>query len=180
MNGNHARRMDAAAAAVGATTEAFLAFLDALPAESAVQALAGGWTPAGHAAHLAMTNNLFRGILEDSPESNGIQPFKGQSAFPNEAWTMDSPPRAVTPPILVPPVGISRIKAAMQLADSLMPLQAAMTAAAPGRLSLCVQLPWAVVTVSQMCEWASGHTVRHLVQVTRELHLAATKAAAIG
>jgi hypothetical protein len=36
----------------------------------------------------------------------------------------------------------------------------------------CVRLPLASISVYQMCEWASGHTVRHLTQVNRELQIA--------
>ena len=39
----------------------------------------------------------------------------------------------------------------------------------------CVRLPWAAVSVYQMCEWAAGHTVRHIAQLNRELHYGATQ-----
>ena len=48
----------------------------------------------------------------------------------------------------------------------------AMTAAYITFLDHLLQLPWAVVSVLQMCEWG-GHTTRHLAQVNRELQLAA-------
>ena len=46
----------------------------------------------------------------------------------------------------------------------------------PAQGALCVQLPWNKISVYQMSEWATGHTLRHLSQVGRELHQSTLRA----
>lgn len=92
--------------------------------------------------------------------------------------------RAVTstpwyPPILIPPSAIGCGEAAALLRESGARLRPALAALDPQLAVHCVRLPWATVSVYQMCEWAAGHTLRHIAQVNREMHIAATRGAAI-
>ena len=180
MHANHAQRVGNAATAFDAATIAFLSFLDRLPDPTRMQRLPGGWTPAGHAAHLALTNDVFHSVVKGGAGCTGpIAPFEGASDYSDETWTMDAPPPAMAPPILIPPAGIGCGEAAAQLRESAARLRPALATLDP-RLGLyCVRLPWATVSVYQMCEWAAGHTLRHIVQVNRELQIAAMRGAAV-
>jgi hypothetical protein len=60
----HKDRVTAALVSLDAATAAFLAFLDRLPDTVAVQSLPKRWTPAGHASHVALTNDVFFGVLQ--------------------------------------------------------------------------------------------------------------------
>lgn len=173
MRSAHKDRVNAAMTLLDASTAAFLAFLDGLPETLAVQPLPERWTPAGHAAHVALTNNVFVGVLQGG---GPIAAVAGTSDFPDERWSMDVPPRGVVAPgILIPPPDIGRAAAAAQLRESAARLKPAIAALDEERAALCVQLPWNIVSVYQMSEWASGHTLRHLAQVNRDLQLAASR-----
>lgn len=180
MSQNHAHRVVAAATALDSATAAFLSFLSELPENTSVQALPGGWTPAGHAAHLALTNDVFFSVLQGGAGCTGpITPFQGTSDYSDSTWNMDAPPPAMAPPILIPPGGIGRADAAAHLRESARRLRPAIVGLDPELALHCVRLPWAAVSVYQMCEWAAGHTVRHIAQLNRELHHGATKAVVV-
>jgi hypothetical protein len=168
MNSNHAQRVAAAAVAFEAATDAFVSFFDRLSDSVSHARLPGGWTPAGHAAHLALTNDVFCGVLKGSAP---IVPFPGTSDYSDDTWTMDAPPAATAPPILIPPANIRGADAVAHLRASSVALRAAIDQLDADLARQCVRLPWAAVSVYQMCEWASGHTVRHIVQVNRELQI---------
>lgn len=173
MRSVHKDRVNAAITLLDASTAAFLAFLDHLPETLAVQALPERWTPAGHAAHVALTNNVFVGVLQGGGPLTAVE---GISDFPDAKWSMDAPPSGVVAPgILIPPEGIGRAAAAAQLRESAARLKPAIASLDEKRAALCVRLPWNVVSVYQMSEWASGHTLRHLAQVNRDLQLAASR-----
>lgn len=173
MKSVHKDRVTAAMTLLDASTAAFLTFLDRLSESLAVQALPARWTPAGHAAHVALTNNVFVGVLQGGGPPTAIE---GTSDFPEEKWSMDAPPSGVVAPgILIPPAGIGRADAAAQLRESVARLKPAIAALDETRAAMCVRLPWNVVSVYQMSEWASGHTLRHLAQVNRDLQLAASR-----
>lgn len=173
MKSVHKDRVAAAMTLLDASTAAFLTFLDRLPETLAVQALPERWTPAGHAAHVALTNNVFVGVLQGGGPLAAIE---GTSDFPDEKWSMDAPPRGVVAPgILIPPSGIGRADAARQLRESVARLKPAIASLDEKRAAMCVRLPWNVVSLFQMSEWASGHTLRHVAQVNRDLQLAASR-----
>jgi hypothetical protein len=173
MGAAHSDRMAAAATSLDAATAAFLAFLDRLPEDVAMQALPQRWTPAGHAAHVALTNDVFFGVLHGG---GPLAAFEGTSDFPDDRWSMDAPPGGVVAPgILIPAPGVAPTAAAAQLRASAARLKPAIAALDPMRATLCVRLPWNVVSLYQMCEWGGGHTMRHLSQVNRELQLAAAR-----
>ena len=120
---------------------------------------------------------MFTGVLLGG---GPIAACEGTPHFSDTQWHLDAPPTGVTAPsILIPPKGIQRAAAAAQLTASGVRLTPAIVAVDPALARLCVQLPWAVVSVYQMCEWGGGHTSRHLAQINRELQLAAMRPAPI-
>ncbi len=98
--------------------------------------------------------------------------------YSDGTWNMDAPPPTMAPPILIPPAGISRADAAAQLRESVARLRPVIAALDPTLALYCVCLPWAAVSVYQMCEWGSGHTIRHMVQMNRELQLGVMRGSA--
>lgn len=175
--GSHEARITAADRSLAASTAAFIAYLEQLPDRLAVESLPGGWTPAGHASHLTLTNDVFLGVLRGT---GPLTAFEAVSDFSDERWHLDAPPTGVVAPsILVPPSGIGCVEAIAQLRASIARLRPAITALDPTLAKQCVRLPWNVVSVYQMTEWAGGHTVRHLRQISRELQLAAAGGATV-
>jgi len=172
----HDLRVRAAAMSLDAATAAFLSFLNQLPESISDQQPAGGWSPAGHAWHLALTNDVFSGaLIGDGP----ITPVAGTSDFTDAQWSFAAPPRVAAPGILLPPAGATRADAAARLRDSATRLRPLIEALDASRATLTVQLPWNRVSVYQMTEWATGHTLRHLSQVGHELHLSGARASAV-
>src|SRR5258708_10139165 len=172
MSLNHVQRVTSVGTALDGAPAAFLSFLNGLRQATSLQPLPGGWTPAGHAAHLALTNDVFFSVVHGGLGCSGpIAPYEGPSDYSDGTWNMDAPPPAMAPPILIPPAGIGRADAAAQLRESVARLRPAIAPPGPQPAAYCVRLPWAVVSVYQMCEWGAGHTVRHIAQVNRELQL---------
>lgn len=172
MGSTHRDRVAAAVTSLEAATAAFVAFLDCLPEAAATQSLPERWSPAGHATHLALTNGVFFGVLQGG---GPLAAFEGTSDFADEKWSMAAPPGGVVAPdILIPPAGVGRAAATAQLRQSAARLKPAIASLDAKRATLCVRLPWNVVSLYQMSEWAGGHTLRHLAQVNRDLQLAAS------
>ena len=89
---------------------------------------------------------------------------------------MDAPPNGVVAPGIPDPSSRPWTRGGRGAAvESAARLKPAIAALDEKRAALCVQLPWNVVSLYQMSEWAGGHTLRHLSQVNRELQLAAAR-----
>ena len=46
----------------------------------------------------------------------------------------------------------------------------------PERARMAVRVPWATISLYQLVEWVSGHTIRHITQVNRERQLGVMQA----
>jgi hypothetical protein len=171
----HDARVFGALVLLESATEALLRFVAALPPSVATDTLVGGWTPAAHVWHVALTNDVFSGVLRgDGP----ITAASGDSDFTDAQWSFNSPPPVEAPGILMPPADASPSVAAERLHDSATRLRPLIEALDPSRGIETVQLPWGRISVYQMTEWAAGHTLRHLSQVGRELQRSAGRLAA--
>lgn len=172
MSAGHDARVRGAVVLLESATDALLGFVDALPEAVATGQLIGGWTPASHVWHVALTNDVFSGVLRgDGP----IAATDGRSDFTDTQWTFASPPPAVAPGILVPPADATPQTAAERLQDSVARLRPLIARLDPALGTETVQLPWGRITVYQMTEWSSGHTLKHLSQIGRELHRTAAR-----
>ena len=168
MSDTHDARVRSASLALEAATRAILGFVDAMPELRTAAPLIGGWTPAAHVWHVALTNDVFSGILTgDGP----IQAGPGMSDFADAQWSFNAPPLVPSPDILLPPPDARRDAAATRLRESVARLRPLIETVDPAHATLTVQLPWARVSVYQVVEWSAGHTLRHLSQIGRELHL---------
>lgn len=169
------QRLQSAASSLHASSTAFSAFLCTLAPERAVLPLPGGWSPAAHVLHVAMTNEVFTAVLAGT----GPLPLDDEpSDFGETDWSFAAPPPAVAPPLIVPDLAVSPEVATARLAESAAALATAIGVQSPTGVGRRVHLPWGRVSLLQMCEWATGHTLRHVSQVGRELQLAAARAQA--
>jgi hypothetical protein len=169
----HDARVRAASLSLEAATQAILGFVNAMPESKATDVLVGGWTPAGHIWHVALTNEVFIGILTGR---GPITAGPGTSDFADAAWSFNAPPNCTAPDILLPPPDARRDAAARRLGESVTRFRPLIEALDPSLATQTVQLPWARVSVHQVVEWAAGHTLRHLSQVGREMHLSVSGA----
>lgn len=172
MSSATAPRLQAAASSLRAATAAFSGFLGRLPGHQAMLARPGQWSPAAHGLHVALTDEVFAMVLA------GTAPLTvddGPSDFAGDAWSLAAPPRAIAPSVLVPALDVTPAVAAARLAEASAGLAAAIELADTQTVARRVHLPWARVSVLQMCEWSAGHTLRHLSQVARELQQAAAR-----
>lgn len=168
-------RLRAAAQLLRASTDAFVSFLSGLPDTDAEAPLPGRWSPAGHGYHVALTNGVFAAVIAGTAP---LKMFEGTPDFSDEAWNFDAPLRVAAPAIIVPPADVTKAAAIAKLEAEAAALTRAMSTLDQARTALCVQLPWAAVSILQMCEWSAGHTLRHLSQVGREMQQAAAGTAA--
>ena len=173
MSSTYEPRIQSAALSLSAATAAFLGFLQTLPDETANTPLPGGWTPGGHAWHLALANEVFRDTFTGA---GGLPTFDGVSDFTDETWSFNAPPLVGTPASMAPPAIVDSTAAGSKLTESTRELVRAIEAMTPERSALCVKL-WNTVTLLQLAEWSTGHTLRHLSQIGRELQLSAAGAA---
>jgi hypothetical protein len=168
-------RLQSAASSLHASSSAFSAFLRGLAPERAVLPLPGGWSPAAHVLHVAMTNEAFAAVLAGTvPLTVDDEP----SYYGDTDWSFAAPPPAVAPPLIMPDLAVTPEVAAARLAESAAALATAIGFQSPAGLRRRVHLPWGRISFLQMCEWATGHTLRHVSQVGRELQLAAARAQA--
>jgi hypothetical protein len=176
MSLTHDARLRGATLSLEAATHALAGFIELLPEQIAASRLIGGWTPAAHVWHVALTNDLMGAVMRgDAP----IQAVPGVPDFTDEQWSFASPPVGPAPDVLVPPLDVTASAAVKRLQASAAPLRPVIESLETQRAVLTVQLPWGCVSVYQLAEWAGGHTLRHLSQIGRELHVSALRAPAI-
>lgn len=176
MSAMHDARVRAASLSLEAATQAILSFVDAMPESRTTEALVGGWTPAGHVWHVSLTDDVFTGILTGR---GPITAGPGVSDFSDAEWNFNAPARAAAPDILLPPGDARRALASRRLRESVATLRPLIESLDPDLATQTVQLPWARVSVYQVVEWAAGHTLRHLSQVGREMHLSVSRSAVV-
>lgn len=168
MSATHDARVRSASLSLEAATQAILGFMDAMPELRTAEPLIGEWTPAAHVWHVALTNDVFSGILTGG---GPILAAPGTPDFTDAQWSFNAPPLVPSPDILLPPPDARRAPAVAKLRESVARLRPLIESLDRGRATLTVQLPWARVSVYQVVEWSAGHTLRHLSQIGRELHL---------
>jgi len=98
-------------------------------------------------------------------------PFRGESDFGDHSWNLDAPTMGVEAPgLLQHPLRVTRYEAVERIRSSAKRLSPLLERLAPEDGSeMCVQVPWAIISLYQLAEWAGGHTLRHLGQMKRAL-----------
>ena len=168
MSTSDSTRIQASATAFKTAADAFVAELERLTDDSAaVQPKDGGWTPAQIGMHLALSNELFAGVL------TGAVPMAQPAAagFVEDAQVFARVPNKVTTfPSLEPPAGVTRGEALERLRLANRQLLAAIESLAVARAKgQCVQLPFGLVSLHQFAEFTGAHMIRHTAQLQRAL-----------
>jgi uncharacterized damage-inducible protein DinB len=153
-----------AADAFEARTKDLVARLERFSDDAAIRHPAeGGWTPAQIAWHVALTNDLFTGVL------TGAMPYASPApAGFKETFSFDSiPPKLKTFPMLEPPVTATKSEALSRLQASTTNVASAMRGLSEERCGYCVNLPFGTLSMRQFGDFAVAHVVRHTKQIER-------------
>jgi hypothetical protein len=165
----HAERIAATAAAFEAAMARLLARIEATPNDIAERVPAdGGWSPAGIAWHVAMTNEQFAGLVEGSvPGANPPEADFEETPFAEITALVTGPLDA--PPKFHPPEGITREEALARARASRDRMLQAIRAMPQARGLWTVKSILGLVTVYQVGEWATAHVIRHNAQAKRTI-----------
>jgi hypothetical protein len=164
---SHDERLRANIKAFSDANERVLGRLERLQDDVAHRAPPGGWSAAQIGWHVAATSDWFADVLSGT---GALQAKPGRSDFEDGKFGPAVVPKAIAPGVLVPPAAAKRDDAIGRLRASgvrLRPAIAGLTAERGARD--CVTLPWATISLYQVCEWASGHALLHLGQMERVL-----------
>src|SRR5688572_9880920 len=165
----HQERIAATAAAFEAAMARLLARIEAAPDSIAERVPAdGGWSAAGIAWHVALTNEQFAGLVDGSvpgasPPEQGFEetPFAEIAAL--VTGPLDAPPR------FHPPVGLTRAEALARARASRDRMLQALRTMPESRGLWTVKSILGLVTVYQVGEWATAHVARHNAQAKRAI-----------
>ena len=165
----HEERIAATAAAFEAAMARFLARLEATPDSIAERVPAdGGWSAAGIAWHVALTNEQFAGMVEGSvPGARPPEPDFEERPFAE--ITSVVPDQLEAPPKFHPPEGITRADALARARASRDRMSQAIRAMPESRGLWTVKSILGLVTVYQVGEWATAHVARHNAQAKRAI-----------
>jgi len=158
--------MTAKADAFRRAMDTFIASIERLGDEAAVQAPAdGGWNAAQIAWHVAVTNELLAGVFEGTvpmaqPVPDGFEP--------DPDIFSKVPAKVQTFPQLEPPASASRVEALAKLRASIAPVVNAFETFSEERAKgYFVQFPMGPLTMYQFADFTVGHVTRHQGQLER-------------
>ena len=163
-------RLDGVLAAFDQANRRLVARLSGASGAEAVQASeSGGWTPAQIGAHVAAFNSLLAGVV--SGDAPGAQP--APDGFAETPWadlTVALQGRLETPDLLQPPSDVTREAALQALAEGAAQVAAAFGGLTEARARLTfTYAPVGTLTLPQVGEWMTAHTIRHNAQLKRVL-----------
>lgn len=166
MANSHETRIHNAVNAFEEANASMVRLLEALNDEAARRAPSdGGWNAAQVAYHVAITNELFAGILTGSVPMAKPVPA-GFAENPNVFSNV--PSKVDTFPALQPPAVVSRDEALSKLKSAQAQMVGAMKALSPDSASgRVMELPFGAITMYQAAEFAGAHIGRHIAQIHR-------------
>jgi hypothetical protein len=143
-----------------------VALLEALSDELARQApAAGSWSPAQIGFHVAITTELFAGVLSGAVPMSKEAP-SGFSENPEIFAGLPSRIKTLAP--LEPPSAAARAEAIEKLRSSERALITAIKSLPPERAaSQVMDLPFGTINMYQAAEFTGAHAARHLDQIRR-------------
>ena len=166
MADQHADRIRTAADTFKTAHDAFVTTLEAMDDESATRpAPDGGWSAAQVGWHVAESNRLTAATLSGSlPGARRADGFVEDPAVFSRI-----PAKAETPiPALNPPDGVTRDDALTKLRWSAAPTLKAIETLTPERAAnYTVKLPFGILNLYQLAEFAGAHVGRHKKQLDR-------------
>lgn len=163
----HESRINSAINGLQAATGSIVQLLESLTDEAARTAPeGGGWSPAQVGLHVAMTNELFAGIISGAVPMSKPAP----AGFAEDADVFSKAPSKIkTPDPLEPPAaGVTRGDAIARLRAAQTTTDAALKTLSPDRASgRVIELPLGVISLYQAAEFLGPHTSRHIAQIQR-------------
>ena len=162
----HASRIQASASAFKTAAATFDEKLNRLSDVAATTApKAGGWTPAQIGMHLALSNELFAGILTGAVVMAQAVP----DGFTEDSAVFSKVPTKITTfPSLEPPDGVTRAEAVERLRRANEQVVAAIEGLSDQRGGgHCVQLPFGTISLYQFADFTGAHMIRHTAQLER-------------
>jgi hypothetical protein len=165
----HDERIAATAAAFEAAMARFLARIEGTTDDVAERVPAdGGWSAAGIAWHVAVTNEQFAGMVEGSvPGARPPEPGFEETPFAEILSIV--PDGLEAPPKFHPPAGLTRAEALARARASRDKMLQAIRAIPESRGLWTVKSMLGLVTVYQVGEWATAHVARHNAQAKRTI-----------
>jgi hypothetical protein len=165
----HEERLAATAAAFEAAMARLLARIEATPDNIAERVPAdGGWSAAGIAWHVAVTNEQFAGLVEGTvPGATPPDPGFEETPF---AEIMSIVPDGLEAPLKFhPPSDLTRAEALARATASRDKMVQAIRGIPEARGLWTVKSVLGLVTVYQIGEWATAHVARHNAQAKRAI-----------
>lgn len=163
----HESRINNAINSLDAATASIVKVLEGLSGDAARTApQGGGWSPAQVGLHVAMTNELFAGILTGAVPMSKPAP----AGFAEDPDVFSKAPSKIkTPDPLEPPsAGVTSANAVARLRSAQTTTLSALKTLAPDRASgYVIELPLGVITLYQAAEFLGPHTSRHIAQIQR-------------
>ena len=165
----HDERIAATAAAFEAAMARFLARIEGVTDEVAERVPAdGGWSAAGIAWHVAVTNEKFAGMVDGSVPG-AMPPEDGFEETPFTEIAALVPGQLDAPPKFHPPAGLTRADALERARASRDKMSQAIRTMPESRGLWTVKSVLGLVTVYQVGEWATAHVARHNAQAKRTI-----------
>jgi hypothetical protein len=161
----HDTRIQSAVNTFEAANARMVALLEALSDEAARRAPAeGSWNAAQVGYHVAVTNELFAGIL-----SGAVPMARQEPAFAENTLVFSGlPGRIKTLPPREPPSAAARAEAIAKLRSAQQALTSAIKSLPADRAATQVMdLPFGTINMYQAAEFAGAHVARHLEQLQR-------------
>src|SRR5687768_10004342 len=164
---SHDERIAATAGAFESAMARFLARIEATPDAVAERVPAdGGWSAAGIAWHVAVTNEQFAGLV-DGTVPGARPPAEGFEETPFPEILSIVPDGLEAPPNFHPPAGLTRADALARARASRDRMLQAIRAIPESRGLWTVKSMLGLITVYQVGEWATAHVARHNAQAKR-------------
>lgn len=126
----------------------------------------GGWSVAGIAWHVAVTNEQFAGLVEGSVPG-AVAPDADFEETPFSEITSLVPDQLEAPEKFHPPSGVTRVEALAMARASQDRLVQALRALPESRGLWSVKSILGQVTLYQVGDWATAHVARHNAQAKR-------------
>ena len=163
----HDERIAATAEAFDAAMTRFLTRIEGTADDVAERVPAGGgWSAAGIAWHVAVTNEQFAGLIDGSvPGARPPEP--GFEETPFSEITSIVPDQLEAPEKFHPPAGLSRDEALTRARASRDRMVQAIRALPADRGLWTIKSILGKVTIYQVGEWATAHVARHNAQAKR-------------
>ena len=165
----HDERIAAIVAAFEMAMARLIARIESTPDDIAERVPAdGGWSAAGIAWHVAVSNEQFAGLIDGSVPG-ARPPADGFEETPFAEILSIVPDGLKAPPKFHPPAGLTRVDALARARASRDRMLQAIRAIPESRGLWTVKSMLGLVTVYQVGEWATAHVARHNAQAKRAI-----------